>query len=255
MNKVLAVITIAAGVVTIVVGLATSWGWMTGPKSSLEGKFSVGAYHEPPSIADVVNNVSNALSHLDENIFDALSDNEVLLPSVEPFRVSNVIRSVTDDLEDQHRSLRQRNTIGGYLVGVVTNSGSTTLENVRVYLPDAVEASLSLDGDVRSVREEFGTIPVLVLGTLPPGADVTVFAWTRLEVLSRFSTQEIRLAHRDGYGDVSVEMPTGRLGQWVERIGPIGFGLFAGLIAILAGLLFMGVRGPPKSKGEVLTSL
>ena len=83
------------------------------------------------------------------------------------------------------------------------------------------------------------TSPVLVLGTLPPGADVTVFAWTRLEVLSRFSTQEIRLAHRDGYGDVSVEMPTGRLGQWVERIGPIGFGLFAGLIAILAGLLFM----------------
>ena len=120
------------------------------------------------------------------------------------------------------------------MAGVVSNSGSTTLENVRLYLPDAVEAELHVGGDVRSLREEFGPIPVLVLGILPPGANVTVVAWT--EVLSPFSTQEIRLAHRDGYGDVSVQVPTGRLG---ERIGPIGFGLFGGLIALLATLLIM----------------
>ena len=122
-------------------------------------------------------------------------------------------------------------------MGVVSNSGSTTLDNVRLYLPSAEEVELHVDGDVRSLREEFGTIPVLVLGTLLPGAEVTVFAWTRPEVLSQFSTQEIRLAHRDGYGDVSVQVPTGQLGQWVERIGPIGFGLFGGLIAIFAALL------------------
>ena len=235
-NKVM-MLTIATCVVTITVGLGTIWGWITGPKSNLEGVFSVGVYQEPSSIADIVSEVSDALLRLDEDIVDALSDNEVLLPNVRPFQVSAVISSVTNDLQDWRRALLRRNTLGGHLVGVVTNSGSTTLENVRVYLPDVLEAEFHFDGDVISAREEFGTIPPLELGTLPPGAEVTVFAWTRAEVLSRLGTQTIRLVHRDGYGDVSVQIPTGRLGQWVERIGPIGFGLVGGLIAVLATLL------------------
>ena len=238
-KKVVQAMVIAASIVTITVGLGTIWGWITGPKSSLEGVFFLGVYQEPTSIADVVDEVSNALLRLDEDIFDALSENEILLPSVRSSQVSSIIRSATDDLQDRRRPLLQRNRQGGHLVGVVSNSGSTTLENVRVYLPDVVEAEFLLDGEARSVREEFGTIPVLVLGTLPPGMEVPVFAWTRGAVLSRFnlSNREIRLAHSDGYGDVSVQIPTGRLGQWVERIGPIVFGLFAGLMVMLAAWL------------------
>ena len=232
-------VVIAAGLITIMVGLGTILGWITGPKSSLEGLFSVSIYQEPTSITDVVDGVSDALLRLDEDIVDALADNEVLLPGVSSVQVSSVIRSVTDDLEDRRRALLQRHTLGGYLMGVVSNSGSTTLDNVRLYLPGAVEVEFHVDGDVRSLREELGTIPVLVLGTLPPGANVTVFAWTRPEVISQFSTLEIRLVHGDGYGDVSIQVPTGRIGQWAERIGPIGFGLFGGLIAILAALLIM----------------
>ena len=71
-------VVIAAGLITITVGLGTILGWITGPKSSLEGLFSVGIYQEPTSITDVVDSVSDALLRLDEDIVDALAGNEVL---------------------------------------------------------------------------------------------------------------------------------------------------------------------------------
>ena len=229
---------VAAAAVTIVVGIGTIFGWLTSPRAILEAEFSAGRYMEPPSIAIAVDEIDGAMARLAKDIIDALSNGDSLLPGVSSLRVSNAVRSATHDLEDRRRSLRWRRTPAGYLSGKVTNSGSTTLEDVRIYVPGVVEGEFSVNGEERLVQTEESTIPVLVLGTLSPGVEVPVSVWTRLP-FSRFMSQEIRLSHSTGFGDVSVKMPTGRRGQWIERWGP---GLLA-LAGVVAWLILMSLPG------------
>ena len=230
-KRVVTVLGIVAAAVTILVGIGTMLGWLTSPRANLEAAFSVGMYVEPPSIDIAVGEIDDAMSRLQGDIIDVLSDGDFLLPDVTSFQVSDAVRRVTRDLDDGRRSLLRRRTSAGHLSGVVANSGSTTLEDVRIYVPNAVEAEFSVNEDERLVQTERNSIPVLMLGTLPPGVEVPVSVWTR-SAFSRFTSQEIRLSHSNGFGDVSVEMPTGRLGQWVERWGP-GLLPLAGVVAWL----------------------
>ena len=48
-----------------------------------------------------MNDVSDALLRLDEDIVDALADNEVLPPGASSSRAPSVIRSVIDDLQER----------------------------------------------------------------------------------------------------------------------------------------------------------
>lgn len=238
-KRVVKVLVAVAAAVTIVVGIGTMWGWLTSPRANLEAAFSVGSYVEPPSIDIAVGEIDGAVSRLEGDIVDVLSNGEFLLPDVSSFQLSNAIRRVTHDLEDRRRSLLRRRTSAGYLSGVVTNSGSTTLENVRISVPGAVEGEFSVNGHGRVVQSEGNNIPVLILGTLAPGVEVQVSVWTR-SAISRFRSQEIRLSHSNGFGDVSVEIPTGRLGQWVERWGP-------GLLALTGLVAWLVVMSSPVS--------
>ena len=192
---------VVAAAVVIVGGLFTFWDRIFGPHPRLEGVFTVSVHEEPPSNRQAMEELNEAISQLRRDISEILSEHDELTPDTRS-RMFYHLGGALDTLRDTHRDRRFRSEPNGFAYGTVSNAGSVTLENVQLRIPYVVEAQYAIDDKTTTMQRQPGGIPVITLGTMPPGTQVSIYVWTRISLSFR---PRIQLVHRDGIGVVTVE--------------------------------------------------
>ena len=120
------------GAATIVGVVLAVLAWMGSPNSSLDGEFNLSFHQESPYISQVEEELNEIVDGLSQEITNALLEHTAALSEPDRYALSDRLQDLAGTLLNSYTGFRYRDAPDGFVYGTVSNSGSTTLENVQL---------------------------------------------------------------------------------------------------------------------------
>lgn len=145
--------------------------------------------------------------------------------------LNSVILFLRQNIPDKNQ-INDLSDIKGYWMVRVINRGDKAVSSVLIRLPNSKIVSVGeiKKHDIRYIGDE-----AIHLEIIQPQEEVSLFAWT-ITAPTEYDVGKIKLTHNAGVGKIYAFVPTGKLGQWVEK--------YAGLILwiIIGPIIIVGIK-------------
>lgn len=203
MRKLLSIIAGVAAVATIVASCVTIFDWLNKPRSELKAFVSYSEYKTPETFLNFPKEIADALtydvikSHIVNKFKISSKDSEEIV-SEAIYEASNYIRNTLVE-----KSISYEITgLSGYVSVDIVNTGTKTLQNVKVTVPEVAARSIYRDG--KKPEFKISSEPIC-LGDLNPLEHAKVICWTRIP-LRTYSAEDIHITHNEGIGNVITKI-------------------------------------------------
>lgn len=187
------------------------WNWATAPRDALLANVTASEFRWPPTLESELERI---YEQRDADSLKELAGLKSIIREDDPDRVGEALNSVIDRLafELQRPSpsglpSRLASIRGMYQISV-KNSGSGSLSDVRLTVPDAGFLRISRPGQEPTVRS---TSKVVELGAMHTRESIDLIIWSESSP-TPFLLDGIQVTHKDGIGTVKVFATTGPLG-------------------------------------------
>lgn len=209
------------------------WDRLNSPSDDLVAQVEFGPFYLPPLLESQFESFGD-LSDFNK-LAQSIELEKLLADQDDKFTRSlafDILREISLLLLDKlPRSIPSEITqISGYWSVRVENAGPTSLSGVTITLPNTAYISLKREG---SNTQNHESREVILIGDLRPREVVRLTAWSFYGP-TMLATDDIKLTHAKGLGEVSIRAPAGAFGRWIEdywgfliimivAFSPIGF--------------------------------
>lgn len=254
---------------TIIVALIQVWSWLTLPSDSLSADVEFFDFKVPPTLFDQFDN------HFKESMLSVFQEVKELSEELNKNRSKSLDNQNKEEKESEalnSSSFREREmdhilsfafrnapwekfreteyklrTLEGIYRINLTNSGDTTLFNVRLAIPHSEFAQILESKNFLSIEPVINK-EYIEFSDLTQGAVIKLLVWTSRAPY--FSLGDIRLTHKDGIGEVKIWEKTGRFAQWLDKNWPAIF-FMTPIIFFLALLLLAIFQDSSERKRKI----